>query len=456
MSSPSNFLGSHVVVIGGGMAGLLSAHVLTRYFERVSLIERDSYPEKPVFRAGTPQGRHVQTILIRGQQILEEFFPGLKDKLIAHGAVESDFMADYIYRFPSGWASRTSSRLKGFSCSRPLLEWLVRQEVITCKRIQIIEKHEVVNLLTSNDRRSITGVQMRARNSKAYMEHELLDLPADLVVDTSGRDSHVLHWFKAIGYTPPPETVINPFFGYSSRQYIPSVDYKRTWKAMLVQALPPQDRRGILVLPIEGNNWLVVLAGTGKDYPPTDETGFLDFIKSIPDPTLHEALQNAQPSSSIYGYRRTESRLRHFEQLTRLPAGFVALGDAVCAFNPVHGQGTTAAALGVKAFDACLRQQHQSDMASFPYHFQRKLAKVNELPWQWAKASDYYVPGIEGMQLKRIEELTYRYLGSVIGLLPTAPSVNKTFIEVKHMVKAPIALLHPSIVAKVLLHKFSH
>ena len=292
---------------------------------------------------------------------------------------------------------------------------------------------------------------MRARTTA----RELLDLPADLVVDTSGRDSHAPHWFKTLGYTPPPETIINPFFGYSSRQYIPAPDYKRTWKGMLIQALPPQELRGALILPIEGDNWLLVLAGTGKDYPPTDEEGFLDFVKSIPDHTLHEALQNAQPSSSIYGYRRTENRLRHFEQLARLPAGFVALGDSVCAFNPVRGQGTTVAALGVKAFDESLRRQRHKDLINFPLHFQRKLAKINEFPWQWAKALDYYVPGIEGMQPSRIEKLAYRYIGSIIGLMPMTLSVNKTFTEVSHMIKPPVVLLRPSIVAKVLLHKFS-
>lgn len=102
-SVQSQLRGRHAIVIGGGMAGLLSAHVVSQYFEHVSLIERDHYPEGPVFRAGVPQGRHVHVLLVRGQHILETFFPGLKDKLVAQGAVEGDFTADYGYYFPSGW-----------------------------------------------------------------------------------------------------------------------------------------------------------------------------------------------------------------------------------------------------------------------------------------------------------------------------------------------------------------
>jgi len=207
----SSFLGGHAIVIGGGMAGLLSAHVLSSYFERVSLIERDHYPEGPVFRAGAPQGRHVHIMLVRGQQILEEFFPGIKDKLIAQGAIEGDFAADYIYSFPSGQSPRIASRLKGYACTRPLLEWQVRREVMARERVHLIDKHEIVNLLASSDGRTITGVQMRERNSKALAEREIIDLTADLVVDASGRDSQVSRWFESLGYTPPPETVVNPF-----------------------------------------------------------------------------------------------------------------------------------------------------------------------------------------------------------------------------------------------------
>lgn len=454
-SSSTNFLGSHAIVIGGGMAGLLTAHILTYHFERVSLIERDHYPEEPIFRAGAPQGRHVHVLLVRGQQILEEFFPGIKDKLVAQGAIEGDFTADYAFRFPSGWATRTPSRLKGYACTRPLLEWQVHQEVVARKRVQVIEMQEVVNLTASSDGRVVTGVQMRARNSTAPAEREISALAADLVVDASGRDSQASRWFESLGYPPPPETVVNPFFGYASRLYIPPSDSRRTWKGLVIHAAPPKNLRGGVIWPVEGGKWLVVLGGTGKDYPPTDEDGFLEFTKSMPDPLFYETLKDAQPHSQIYGYRRTENRLRHFERLTRLPEGFVVLGDAVCAFNPVYGQGMTVAALGAMTLDECLRQQRQNGLTGLTRRFQRKLARINETPWQLATASDYQVPVLEGKKLNGITKLTYRYFDSLVELLPTTPSVNKTFSEVLHMIEPPTALFHPAIVARVLLHSLS-
>ena len=456
MSSSSNFLGNHAIVIGGGMAGLLAAHVLTRYFERVSLIERDAYPTEPKFRPGTPQARHVHIMLIRGQQILEKLFPGIKDKLVAQGAIEGDFVADYAYYFSSsGWTPRTPSLLKGYACTRPLLEWQVRQEVMLRKRVQVIDKHEVIDLLANSDKRVVTGIQMRARNSASLTEREIIELEADLVVDTSGRDSQLPSWFKSLNYESPPETVINPFFGYSSQLYIPPQDFPRTWKGLVVQSNPPKNLRGGVIWSIEGGNWIVVLGGTGKDYPPNDEDGFLEFAKSISTPMFYEAFKDAQPYSPIYGYRRTENRLRHFERLTRQPERFVALGDSVCAFNPVYGQGMTVAALGAIALDESMHQQGQNGLEGLPRRFQRKLAKINETPWQLATASDYHVPGIEGMHPGLAERLTYRYIDTVVELLPTTSSVNKAFINVLHMIEPPTALFHPAIVARVLLHGFS-
>ena len=37
--------GRHAVVLGGSLAGLLTARVLADHFEEVTLIERDAYPD---------------------------------------------------------------------------------------------------------------------------------------------------------------------------------------------------------------------------------------------------------------------------------------------------------------------------------------------------------------------------------------------------------------------------
>src|SRR5438046_540263 len=126
----ASLLGEHAIVLGGSMAGLLAARVLTEFFERVTLVERDCYPADPVFRPGVPQGHHIHILLLRGQRVLEELFPGMQQDLIASGAIEGDFMNDYRIRTPSGWLYRSPSDLRGYVSTRLLLEWQVRQTLV--------------------------------------------------------------------------------------------------------------------------------------------------------------------------------------------------------------------------------------------------------------------------------------------------------------------------------------
>jgi 2-polyprenyl-6-methoxyphenol hydroxylase-like FAD-dependent oxidoreductase len=128
---------------------------------------------------------------------------------------------------------------------------------------------------------------------------------------------------------------------------------------------------------IEGNLWTMSLYGYNRDYPPTDEVGFLDFARSLSNPALYEAIKSAKPVSPIYSFRNTENRLRHYERL-KLPEGFVVMGDVAFAFNPLHGQGMTAAAMGALELDRCLRRQLRFGKAltGLSQHFQKRLAQI--------------------------------------------------------------------------------
>jgi flavin-dependent dehydrogenase len=76
----------HAIVVGGSMAGLLAARALADHFARVTILDRDTFPDAPAPRKGVPQARHVHALLLRGQAILERLFPGLQRDLAAAGA----------------------------------------------------------------------------------------------------------------------------------------------------------------------------------------------------------------------------------------------------------------------------------------------------------------------------------------------------------------------------------
>lgn len=441
---------THAVVIGGGIAGLLAAKVLLAHFERVTLIERDRFPEEPVFRAGVPQGRHPHILLERGLRVMEELFPGIRSKLSARSAGETDLVADHVLYIASQRAERFPSGLPSIACSRLLIEWQLRQEIEQYERLCLLEQHEVIGLLASDDRKAIRGVRLRKRQamSEPGAQEELV---ADLVVDASGRHSPAPQWLEEWGYTPVEETVINAFLGYASRYYAIPADLQRDWHGVNVQGGPEEKRRVGVILPIEGNIWHVALGGVNKDYPPTQEKDFLAFAKSLPDPILYDAIKDAQPLSPIYGYRRTENRWRHFERMKRFPQGFVTLGDAVCAFNPVYGQGMSVAALSAALLKKELARTSFSTN-DFSRRFQKRLAHVYADPWQLAASTDVRIAPPEGQTFSWMARLLYRYFDTLVECLPTDRRMRIAFLQVMHLLKPASTLFQPAFLLQVLLH----
>lgn len=442
---------THAIVIGGGIAGLLCARVLLQHFEQVTLIERDHYPTEPASRGGVPQGHHLHQMLMGGQQVMEQLFPGISAKLLAHGAVPYDVFADTVSSFITGRTPRFPGEadMRGYQCTRLLIEWQLQQELQGFEQVRILEGYEVVALLAGQQRASVGGVRMRKRSHLPPEQQEEETLDADLVVAACGRSSSLAAWLQQLGCEVPQQTIINSFLGYASRLYTPPDDPERTWKTLIIQGKTPQGVRGSAIQLVEGNRWMVVLAGVGRDYPPTDDEGFLKFARTIPDEELGRVLEKAQPLSKIYGYRRTENCFQHYERLRQHPRGLIVMGDAFCAFNPIYGQGMTVAAKEVQAIDTCLRTYKGADLER---SIQRRLARVVATPWQLAAASDYRVPQVEGAKQSWIGKALHRYFDTITILIRTDRFIFTTFVKVLHLVIPPTALFHPRIAFSVLRH----
>ncbi len=444
---------SHAIVIGGSMAGLWAARVLADHFERVTVIERDRFPLTPEPRKSVPQAHHVHVLLTQGQRVLERLFPGLDAELAAAGAPSVIWTSECLIHGRDGWAPRYPSELVTRTCSRYLLEWHVRRRLATSPSVHFLERCAVTGLLSDADRKAVTGVLFR-RWQQVEASNQVESLTANLVVDASGRNSRTPTWLQALGYEPPKETTINAFLGYASRWYQRPPGLQADWKALLLFPRPPDIPAGGIIYPVEGDRWVVTLAGIARHYPPTDEAGFMDFARHLRVPHLYEAIKDAQPLTPIYGYRRTDNRLLHYERLARWPEGFVVLGDAVCAFNPVYGQGMTTSALGALALDRLLheRRQHHSDgdLRGLGRRFQRQLAKVNATPWLMATSEDFRWPTTEGGRPGSLTRFMHGYLDWVVRAMEVNPVVSLVFWEVTHLLKPPIALLHPRVVTRVL------
>lgn len=148
----------HAVVLGGSLAGLLAARVLADHFEKVTLIERDAYPETTEARRGIPQAKHVHGLLLRGRQILEELFPGVQDEMIAAGAPVVDIANEIAWYTPKGWGVRFPSELMILAFTRPLLDLHVRRRLTENARVEILDNTDVLHLLRDEKPDHVAGV----------------------------------------------------------------------------------------------------------------------------------------------------------------------------------------------------------------------------------------------------------------------------------------------------------
>ncbi|HWM93726.1 MAG TPA: 2-polyprenyl-6-methoxyphenol hydroxylase-like oxidoreductase [Thermoanaerobaculia bacterium] len=439
------------LVIGGSIGGMVAARALADHFDEVVLVERDYLPSGQENRPGVPQARHLHFILKRGLKIIEELFPGVKPDLLEAGCHLVDQGKDVRILYPYGWSPRVALEdVQILTFTRPLFESTVRRHLLDNPKVSILEGHEVCGLVSDDDHQRVTGVRVRARNRNDQPEEGAETvLHADLVVDTSGRPSEAPQWLTDLGFPAPEETVIDAFWGYATRIYEPPANWQADWKVTLCLNRPPYQPRAGVIQPIEGGRWLVSVAGVMRDYPPTDEEGFLQFAKSLSTSAIYDAIKDARPLSGIRGFRRTANRLRHFDKLASMPEGFVAMGDAVCGFNPIYGQGMTLACLSALEMGKWLRESGGGRLDPLVYH--KKIAKLVEAPWAMATGADLLWPATQGGEINAPVRFMHWYVDQIMRLIPDHPEVYRRFQRVNHMLDGPESLFHPAISGQVLL-----
>ena len=435
------FLGSRAIVIGGSIAGLLSARVLADYFEEVIIVDRDALPKTPQPRIGVPQSVQPHVLFTKGYQIINELFPGIKKQLTANGAITIDWTQEFKHYIEGNWGLVTQqpSEIVSVTCSRYLLEWTIRQELLKLPQINFIEQGKVTGLVYDDNSDRITGISL----------YSSVDLDADLIVDASGRSSQASQWLQAINLNPVPETIVNPFLGYATRRYkLPNID--TDWKVLLISQTPPKNTRLGYLAKIENGEAIATLGGYSKDFPPLDEAGFLKFASSLAQPEFYQTIVDATPTSPIYAHRATANRLRNYEKI-KLPLGFVALGDAVCALCPVYGQGMTIAALGAKTLQSWLNNSSLKQLNN--NRFQKQLAKNNSFHWMLATSQDARFPAtVGGKQGKKgiIDKLMTGYMNKLLSKSTIDSQTHLLLLEVSHLLRSPLFLYHPAVIWRVL------
>lgn len=427
------------VVIGAGIAGLVTARVLADTFTEVYLIDRDRLPDEPLLRRGTAQARHVHGLLAKGQELLEETFPGLTAELTADGAPVGDMLRHTRLCFGGYRFAQGNADLICLCATRPALEAAIRRRVAHLPQVHVLDLRDAVGLTSDREKHRVTGVRTIGRDDGSVAE--VID--ADLVVDTTGRGSRLPSWLDELGYPAVAVEEIKVGVGYATRQYRLPADALGS-DLVIISAPTPDHPRGGGLSMVEGGRCLVTLMGMLGDYPPTDRIGFERFAADLAIPDLAKLIRDAEPLDDPSPYRHLVSRWRRYDQMLRFPAGMVALGDAVCLLNPIYGQGMTVAALQA----ATLRQQLAHHDGIDTRRIQRKLAKIASLAWGLATGADLTFPDVVGHRSTASRNLN-RYVNRVQAAAAHDPRVGRAFLRVTSLVDPPQALFRPSLMARV-------
>ncbi|MGW6394131.1 FAD-dependent oxidoreductase [Streptomyces sp. NPDC055103] len=435
----------HAVVIGGSLAGLLAARVLADHAEKVTVVERDRFAEDPEARPGVPQGRHLHVLIAGGQQAFDDLLPGFMDELRELGAPKVGIPEDMVQWQNGKWFRRTSSTAHFYSGARPQLEWLVRQRVFADPRIELVDGHEMVGLTGDSSR--VSGVRLRERGAGAGKETRVLE--ADLVVDASGRSTRAADWLAGIGAEAPHEETIDTGLAYGTRVYrAPAGVLDSDAIGYFIVPNPAQEYGGV-VLPVGDGTHLVTLSGLRGNEPPTEEGAFEEYAKRLPDPVISRWLAEAEPASPVYGFRKTANIRRRYDRQGRRPAGFLATGDALCAFNPIYGQGMAVAALSAVALRRALADPKRTPTTR---RVQRALFDASRQAWDISTGADKKMPGALGDAAApgTLDKAVDWYLTRVQERAAGDPVVGAPFRRALTLT-APLTVLFAPAVAKAVL-----
>jgi 2-polyprenyl-6-methoxyphenol hydroxylase-like FAD-dependent oxidoreductase len=421
------------IVVGASVSGLLTARALSGLVDEVVVMERERLDDAPTPRGRVPQGKHLHLLLTAGLDRLVEWFPGIDDELEQRGAVWVDGTRAWVYQ-AGGYRAQGDWGRPALSMTRPLLEQVVRRRIALLDNVKLEDGVAVDRVDVTDGRVSGVVVDDVVRR-------------ADLVVDCSGRASRIAHQLESSGVLAPPVTRVAIDCGYASGFLRRSADdFEGTF--LVCGTSPPTSFRGAAVLPVEGDRWMVTLAGVHGDVPGTSEDEIIAFARSLLSPAPAQLLERAGPLSSVASYRYPSSQRRHYEKVRRLLPGFVTLGDAACSFNPIYGQGMSCAALQADALGDTAREVGvRSD--ELPRRFHRRAAKIIDAPWSIAVGADFLHPKTVGPKARGTDQVN-SYVMRVVKATHTSVPLARSFNLVLNLVEPTSSLARPSVVARVL------
>jgi flavin-dependent dehydrogenase len=422
-----------VVVIGAGFAGLFAAAAAAQAGAKVTLLERGQLRDNAGPRPGVPQAELPHVFLHRGLLAASALLPGLERDLLAAGGVKID-SGRMPWLSPYGWFPVETPSFEFVSMTRSLLELVIRRRVLEDERIELGQGVRVRGLHRAGQRWQVSDA-----NGSTFL--------ADVVVDASGRSSRLPQWLDELGVPVPDPATVEAKLGYAARRYrAPTTVPLHT---CVVIAATPETEAGALALPVENGDWLVGAAGYGSKRPTRDAAMFDSYLRRLRDPAIADLAASLEPVGDVTIYRRTGNRRHAYGTARNWPPGLLVLGDALCAFNPVYGQGITVAACQAELLRSELRKRLSTGMpltAGDTLAVQRRLHDLTDLPWAVATGEDLWYRSCDAKPSRR-QRLSAVWTRRMTQLaVGGEPACRNAFSRLYHLMATGRALLGPRVI----------
>ncbi len=436
-SRPAVRVTGRAVVLGGSVAGLLAARVLSEHADSVVIVDRDDLHSTGA-RPGVPQGTQLHALLPGGLVHLERLFPGFRELALRAGAIEA---------VPAARRNYLDGRVKvvvpddadSLAGTRPLLEGLIRELVLRLPNVKTVTAR-ATGLVFDGD--AVTGVRYEAGGAPGVE-------PGELVVDAMGRSSRLSDWLAQAGWERPVTQRMTVHLNYATALFRrPAADPAH---AVVLAIHTPgtgvsADVAGAAFFAVEGGRWMAMMAGYGDSHPGRTAEDFVRRLREQFPPEFGEVADSGM-IGDVQTYHHADSRRRDFHALRRMPAGLVAVGDAVASFNPVYGQGMTAAAMHAACLSAYLRSGPDLGVPARDFLELQKV--VVDAAWSTSTSADLALPHVHG-PYPRGYRFTSWVSRQIVAATVTDVAVARRFNQVVSMREHPQTLATPAVILRAL------
>lgn len=403
-----------IAIIGGSIAGKITAHALKEQGHQVTLFTRNLNP--------VPQSSQAHIFLNSGLRCANRIIPDLIPALKKNRVSIQDVGKLWKSYFQQGVIKRGDFGILVPACSRQRFENVLTQLVFDDQSIRVIEEN-VAKVLLSFDQPPSIQTQ----------ETQYDDF--DWVIDASGTNSKNRDWLAQLNIQTTSSR-IKVDLSYATAT-VKNAAIPEPFTGIICAPSAPTHNTAGLVIKLEDDDYIATMNLVGKafDKNMTDKATFLKATQSLRAPEIHEALKDAD-FAEIKLYHKEYNTLHHFERSKRWPAGFLITGDAVCSQNPLYGQGMSCAFMAA--------EQIQSSIGNLnnPLKLQKRIQTIYAVPFANGAAEDSRWETTEyAPSSKLVNAITDKLMRGATNNATTAEALLRQV----HMVDAPTAIFKPSV-----------